>query len=144
MACIFKSEECKIQDDWHIFKEKFEESDAIIIGAPTYLLGPAGIVKMLLDRNIMFLQKAPRNAKVGAIIGVVERTAEVLSIPFTVGGGIRNIEDVRDLLVAGADKVSINTAAVERPELVKEASDMFDVRFSMRSGCDRRKEEVEG
>jgi multimeric flavodoxin WrbA len=42
-----------------IFKEKFEESDAIIIGAPTYLLGPAGIVKMLLDRNIMFSAKSP-------------------------------------------------------------------------------------
>jgi cyclase len=59
------------------------------------------------------------------LIEVVERTADVLSIPFTVGGGIRSIDDIRDLLVAGADKVSINTAAVERPELVREASDMF-------------------
>lgn len=59
------------------------------------------------------------------LLEAVERTADMLSIPFTVGGGIRDIEDIRELLVAGADKVSINTAAVKRPQLVREASDIF-------------------
>ncbi|MDH5816477.1 MAG: imidazole glycerol phosphate synthase subunit HisF [Candidatus Nezhaarchaeota archaeon] len=59
------------------------------------------------------------------LIEAVERTADVLSIPFTVGGGIRSTNDIRDLLIAGADKVSINTAAVKNPQLVKEASEVF-------------------
>ena len=59
------------------------------------------------------------------LINVVERTSDVLSIPFTVGGGIRGIDDIRDLLTAGADKVSINTAAVKNPQLVREAADIF-------------------
>jgi len=62
------------------------------------------------------------------LIDVVKRVAEVLSIPLTVGGGIRSIEDVNDVLAAGADKVSIGTVAVERPELIREASDAFGPR----------------
>ena len=56
---------------------------------------------------------------------VVRRTAEECFMPLTVGGGVRTIEDVRRLLLAGADKVSINTAAVARPELVREAAQKF-------------------
>jgi imidazole glycerol-phosphate synthase subunit HisF len=56
---------------------------------------------------------------------VVARTAEQCFMPLTVGGGVRAVEDVRRLLLAGADKVSINTAAVERPELVAEAARKF-------------------
>ncbi|MEO5365167.1 MAG: imidazole glycerol phosphate synthase subunit HisF [Magnetococcus sp. WYHC-3] len=59
------------------------------------------------------------------IYDVVRRTAEQVFIPLTVGGGIRQNEDIRKLLVAGADKVSINTAAVFRPEFVREASRQF-------------------
>jgi imidazole glycerol-phosphate synthase subunit HisF len=59
------------------------------------------------------------------IVHVVERVAEQVFIPLTVGGGIRSVADVRRLLNAGADKASINTAAVTRPELVKEAADHF-------------------
>jgi cyclase len=56
---------------------------------------------------------------------VVRRTAEECFMPLTVGGGIRTVEDVRRLLLAGADKVSINTAAVARPEFVREAAQKF-------------------
>jgi len=56
---------------------------------------------------------------------VVSRTAEQVFIPLTVGGGVRSVDDVDRLLRAGADKVSLNTAAVERPELLREAADRF-------------------
>ncbi|MBI4301691.1 MAG: imidazole glycerol phosphate synthase subunit HisF [Chloroflexi bacterium] len=56
---------------------------------------------------------------------VVARTAEQVFIPLTVGGGIRTIEDIKDMLRAGADKVSINTAAVENPRLIQEGGDRF-------------------
>jgi cyclase len=56
---------------------------------------------------------------------VVRRTAEECFMPLTVGGGVRTIEDIRKLLLAGADKVSINTAAVIRPEFVREAAQKF-------------------
>ena len=59
------------------------------------------------------------------LYGVVRRTAEECFMPLTVGGGVRTIEDIRRLLLAGADKVSINTAAVTRPEFVREAAQKF-------------------
>ena len=58
-------------------------------------------------------------------IDVVSRTAEQVFMPLTVGGGVRTLDDIRDLLRAGADKVSINTAAVQRPEFVREAAERF-------------------
>ncbi len=61
----------------------------------------------------------------GALLDVVSRTAERVFIPLTVGGGVRTVGDVRDLLLAGADKVGINTAAVARPALIAEAADRF-------------------
>jgi cyclase len=57
--------------------------------------------------------------------GAVERIASHLRIPFTVGGGVQSIEDIRRLLEAGADKVSLNTAAVEKPELIEESAAVF-------------------
>jgi cyclase len=59
------------------------------------------------------------------IVQVIERVADEIFIPLTVGGGVRSVDDVRKLLNAGADKVSINTAAVENPELVSQASRRF-------------------
>ena len=59
------------------------------------------------------------------ILDVVRRTAEGIYMPLTVGGGVRSIEDIRMLLRAGADKVSLNTAALERPELIREAAQRF-------------------
>ncbi len=59
------------------------------------------------------------------ILDVVRQTAETVFMPLTVGGGVREIQDIRDLLNAGADKVAINTAAVTRPQFVKEAAERF-------------------
>ena len=59
------------------------------------------------------------------ILDVVARTAEQCFMPLTVGGGVRAVEDIRRLLLAGADKVSINSAAVARPEFVREAAEKF-------------------
>jgi cyclase len=59
------------------------------------------------------------------MVHVVERVADQVFIPFTVGGGIRTVDDVRAMLRAGADKVSLNTAAVADPELVRRSSDEF-------------------
>ncbi len=59
------------------------------------------------------------------MLDVVRKTAEKVFIPLTVGGGIRNVEDIRELLKAGSDKVSLNTAAVENPKLIRESSLKF-------------------
>lgn len=59
------------------------------------------------------------------IVEVAARVAEQVFIPFTVGGGIRNVEDFRRILRAGADKVAVNTAAVQRPEIIREAAQQF-------------------
>ncbi len=59
------------------------------------------------------------------ILDVVRRTAEQVFMPLTVGGGIRTLEDIRELLQAGADKVSLNTAAVQNPDFVRQASERF-------------------
>ncbi|MDA7995908.1 MAG: imidazole glycerol phosphate synthase subunit HisF [Gammaproteobacteria bacterium] len=75
--------------------------------------------------EIAFLDITASSDARGTIADVVERVAAEVFIPLTVGGGVRSVEDVRKLLRAGADKVSINTAAVERPELVREAAAHF-------------------
>lgn len=59
------------------------------------------------------------------VVDMVRRVAERVFIPFTVGGGIRTVEDFRALLREGADKISINSAAIDRPELIREAADKF-------------------
>lgn len=59
------------------------------------------------------------------ILDVVEKVAEQVFIPFTVGGGIRTVDDFRKILKAGADKISVNTAAIKRPELISEAASRF-------------------
>ncbi len=75
--------------------------------------------------ELCFLDITASHENRGTILDVVRRTAEVCFMPLTVGGGVRTLEDIRALLLAGADKVSINTAAVSNPEFVKEAAEKF-------------------
>jgi cyclase len=75
--------------------------------------------------EIVFLDIAASSEKRATLLQVVRRTAERLFIPLTVGGGIRSVEDVARTLRAGADKVSINSAAVTRPPLLAEAAAQF-------------------
>ncbi|ABA89920.1 imidazoleglycerol-phosphate synthase, cyclase subunit [Syntrophotalea carbinolica DSM 2380] len=75
--------------------------------------------------ELTFLDITASSDKRNIILDVVSRTAERVFMPLTVGGGIRTIEDIRNLLNAGADKVSINTEAVNNPEFVKEAAERF-------------------
>src|SRR3989338_24790 len=75
--------------------------------------------------ELVFLDITASHEKRGIILEVVKRTAEKVFIPLTVGGGVNSIADIRNLLSAGADKVSINTAAVNRPFFVREASRRF-------------------
>ena len=75
--------------------------------------------------ELMFLDITASHEGRGAILDVIARTAEVCFMPLGVGGGVRAVEDARKLLRAGADKVSINTAAVENPDLLAACADAF-------------------
>ena len=75
--------------------------------------------------ELTFLDITASHENRDTIFDVVNRTAEQCFMPLTVGGGVRQVEDIRKLLLAGADKVSINTAAVKRPEFVGEAAEKF-------------------
>ncbi|MHA1230148.1 MAG: imidazole glycerol phosphate synthase subunit HisF [Candidatus Helarchaeota archaeon] len=84
---------------------------------------------MLYDEQnadeIVFLDITASSDKREILLNVVKRTAENLSIPFTVGGGLRTLKDIRMVLSSGADKISINTAAVKNPKLIQDSSEMF-------------------
>jgi cyclase len=75
--------------------------------------------------ELTFLDITASHEERGIILDVVRRTAEQVFMPLTVGGGIKNLDDIRNLLLAGADKVSINTTAVHDPEFIKAASMRF-------------------
>ena len=75
--------------------------------------------------EITFLDITASHEKRKTMIDVVERTASEVFVPLTVGGGLRTVEDVRELLLAGADKITINTAAITDPDFVRRASDRF-------------------
>lgn len=75
--------------------------------------------------ELVFLDITASSDKRAILIDLVKRTAEKVFIPFTVGGGINDIETIRDVLNAGADKVSINSAAVNNPEFIKKSSQHF-------------------
>ncbi len=75
--------------------------------------------------ELVFLDITATSDNRATVEDMVRRVAEKVFIPFTVGGGIRTVEDFRTLLLAGADKISVNSAAVYRPELISEAADKF-------------------
>jgi imidazole glycerol-phosphate synthase subunit HisF len=75
--------------------------------------------------ELCFLDITASHENRGILLDVVRRTADVCFMPLTVGGGVRTLDDIRALLLAGADKVSINTEAVRRPEFVREAAEKF-------------------
>ena len=75
--------------------------------------------------ELCYLDITASHEKRKILLDVVERTAAEVFMPLTVGGGVRSLQDIRDLLLAGADKVSINTAAVENPDFVKAAVERF-------------------
>ncbi|MBL8522506.1 MAG: imidazole glycerol phosphate synthase subunit HisF [Betaproteobacteria bacterium] len=89
---------------------------------------PVEIAKRYNDEGadeITFLDITASSDQRGLILDIIERVADQVFIPLTVGGGIRAVDDVRRLMNAGADKISINTSAVTNPQLVKDAADRF-------------------
>jgi len=92
--------------------------------------------------ELVFLDITASHEDRSIILDVVRRTAEGIYMPLTVGGGLRSVDDVRQLLRAGADKVSLNTAAIERPQVIQEAAESFGsqcivVAIDARRGGDR-------
>lgn len=75
--------------------------------------------------EVVFLDITASSDARGTVVDMVRRVAEKVFIPFTVGGGIRSVEDFKALLREGADKISINSSAINRPELISEAADKF-------------------
>jgi cyclase len=89
---------------------------------------PVEIAKIYDEQGadeLTFLDITASHEERGIILDIVRRTAEQVFMPLTVGGGIRNLDDIRNLLLAGCDKVSINTTAVHDPEFIKAASMRF-------------------
>jgi cyclase len=94
--------------------------------------------------ELIFLDITASSDQRETIVDVVRRTAEQVFIPFTIGGGIRSVDDARRLLRAGADKVSVNTAAVERPELISEIAAEFGNQCAVVAIDARRRRTPEG
>lgn len=93
-----------------------------------YAGDPVSLAKKYSDEGadeLVFLDITATNDGRKTMLDVVEKVARAIFIPFTVGGGIKSIEDIRALLLAGADKISLNTAAVKNPELIRQASERF-------------------
>src|ERR1700679_4310788 len=75
--------------------------------------------------ELVFLDITATSDKRGTVVDLARRTADDVFVPFTIGGGIRSIEDAQAVLDAGADKVSVNSAALARPELIEDLADHF-------------------
>jgi cyclase len=109
---------------------------------------PIELAKRYSDEGadeLVFLDITASSDNRDILRGVVEGVARAISIPFTVGGGIRNVTDARLVLCSGADKVSVNTAAVENPQVITELADIFGQQCVVVAiDAKRRKEKVEG
>jgi cyclase len=100
----------------------YQYGDVIEIGDP---VSQAKIYEAQAADELIFLDLDAFANNRATMVDVVKRAAEEIFMPFTVGGGVRSIEDFRKLLSNGADKVSVNSAAVEKPDLIDKASAMF-------------------
>ena len=108
---------------------------------------PVEIAKKYNDEGadeITFLDITASSDQRGLILDIIERVADQVFIPLTVGGGVREVADVRRLLNAGADKISINTSAVTNPQLVKDAADKFGSQAIVVAIDARKRENGEG
>jgi cyclase len=109
---------------------------------------PVELAKRYSDEGadeLVFLDITASSDNRDILRGVVEGVARAISIPFTVGGGIRNVADARLVLCSGADKVSVNTAAVEKPQVITELADVFGQQCVVVAiDAKRRREQAEG
>lgn len=94
--------------------------------------------------EVVFLDITASHEGRATVVDLAARVAEQLSIPFTVGGGIRSVEDFREVLRQGADKVSVNSAAIDRPELIREAAGRFGSQCVVLAVDARRREDSSG
>jgi len=119
MACAFKEEDCRISDDWHIFRDKLMQSNAVILGAPTYILGASGIIKMITDRNIALQTIASlQPGKLGAVLGVSGvKGWEQLTLPmlnvFMFSCGIKVVDQAM-FYSQGPGEILLNESAMQR------------------------------
>ena len=93
-----------------------------------YAGNPVSLAKKYSDEGadeLVFLDITATNEKRKTIVELVERVAREVFIPFTVGGGISDIEDIRQILSAGADKISFNSAAVKNPDIISDCANYF-------------------
>jgi imidazole glycerol-phosphate synthase subunit HisF len=91
--------------------------------------------------ELVFLDITATSSKRDTVVELARRTADEVFVPFTIGGGIRSVEDAQAVLDAGADKVSVNSAAVARPELVSELGDVFGAQCVVLAIDARRRED---
>lgn len=94
--------------------------------------------------ELVFLDITATYEERNTMVDVVNKVAKEIFIPFTVGGGIRSVEDIRTMLLAGADKVSLNSAAVKNPQLIKEGADMFGSQCIVLAVDGKRREDNSG
>lgn len=94
--------------------------------------------------EVVFLDITASHEGRATVVDLAARVAEQLSIPFTVGGGIRSVEDFREVLRQGADKVSVNSAAIDRPPLIREAAERFGSQCVVLAVDARRREDGSG